>query len=87
MNFAAHMLIICATASMMLRARHGNANYRILYFFHGKDIVVLAHGLTKEDKVPEADIKRAVKRKRALEQNPEQHVYEEDDDDESQENP
>ena len=67
-----------------LRARHGNVNYRILYFFHGKDIAVLAHGLTKEDKVPDADIDRAVRRKVALEQNPKAHIYEEDDDGEEE---
>jgi len=63
-----------------LRARHGNVNYRVLYFFHGKDIAVLAHGLTKKGKVPDADIERVVRRKKALEENPEKHVYEENDD-------
>ena len=63
-----------------LRARHGNVHYRVLYFFHGKDIVVLAHGLTKEGKVPDTDIERAVRRKYALERDPEKHVYEESDD-------
>jgi phage-related protein len=62
-----------------LRARHGNVNYRILYFFHGKDIAVLAHGLTKEDKVPDADIERALRRKEALEADPAAHTYEEED--------
>lgn len=63
-----------------LRARHGNVNYRILYFFYGKDIAVLAHGLTKEGRVPDGDIERAVRRKQALEQNPQAHIYEVDDD-------
>jgi ribosome-binding protein aMBF1 (putative translation factor) len=31
-----------------LRARHGRVNYRILYFFHGQQVALLAHGLTKE---------------------------------------
>ena len=63
-----------------LRARHGNINYRVLYFFHGKDIAVLAHWLTINGKVPDADIERAVRRKNALEQDPAKHVYEENDD-------
>ena len=43
-----------------LRAKHGHAQYRILYFFHGKNVVVLAHAFIKEgSKVPDADIERA----------------------------
>ena len=34
-----------------LRARQGRVNYRILYFFRGQNVVILAHGLTKEDEV------------------------------------
>jgi putative component of toxin-antitoxin plasmid stabilization module len=30
-----------------LRARSGTVNYRILYFFQGKDVAVLAHAITK----------------------------------------
>ncbi|MCC7388255.1 MAG: type II toxin-antitoxin system RelE/ParE family toxin [Phycisphaerales bacterium] len=63
-----------------LRARHGRVNYRVLYFFHGKDIVVLAHGLTKEGEVPGVDIDRAVRRKAAFERDPESHTHEEADD-------
>ena len=69
-----------------LRARHGNVNYRILYFFYGKDTGVLAHELTKEDIVPDADIDRAVTRRHALEQNTERHIHEELDNGESEEN-
>jgi len=31
-----------------LRVRKGRVNYRILYFFHGRDLAVLAHAITKE---------------------------------------
>src|SRR5437868_6955773 len=34
-----------------LRAREGRVQYRILYFFHGKNVAVLAHSLTKEDQL------------------------------------
>ena len=61
-----------------LRAGQGRVNYRILYFFHGRNIAVLDHALTKEDRVPKADIDRAVHRKLAFESNPSSHSYEED---------
>lgn len=61
-----------------LRARDGRVNYRILYFFHGQNIAILAHALTKEDKVPKSDIERAVTRKAAFESDPTAHSHEED---------
>lgn len=60
-----------------LRVRVGRVNYRVLYFFHGRGVAVLAHGLTKEKQVPKVDIDRAVQRKRRFEQNPEAHTYKE----------
>lgn len=62
-----------------LRARQGRVNYRILYFFHGQNVVILAHGLTKEDEVPDAEIERALRRKEAFDQNPKLHLYEDAD--------
>lgn len=56
-----------------LRAKVGRVNYRLLYFFHGKDVAVVAHGLTKEQEVPDAEIRRAIERKRRYEQNPAKH--------------
>lgn len=56
-----------------LRARVGNVNYRLLYFFHGKDVAVVAHGLTKEAEVPAKDIDRAIERRRRYEQEPAKH--------------
>jgi phage-related protein len=56
-----------------LRARVGNVNYRLLYFFHEKDVAIVAHGLTKEQEVPAADIQRALERKRRYEQDPSKH--------------
>jgi phage-related protein len=58
-----------------LRARQGHVNYRILYFFHDQRAVILAHGLTKESEVPDADIERARRRKAAFEENPKNHLY------------
>jgi phage-related protein len=62
-----------------LRARQGHVNYRVLYFFHGQEAVVLAHALIKESEVPNADIERAKRRKAAFEENPKTHLYEEPD--------
>lgn len=58
-----------------LRARKGRVNYRLLYFFRGKNVAILAHALTKEDVVPPADIERALERKRAFEAHPAKHTY------------
>jgi len=59
-----------------LRAKRGRVNYRILYFFHGREITVLACGLSKEARVPDADIGRAVRRKVAFEKDPNRHSFE-----------
>ena len=52
-------------------------NYRILYFFHGRNLAILGHALTKEEKVPKADIERAIQRKRAFEADPAGRSYSE----------
>ena len=46
-----------------LRASYQGVHYRMLYFFAGRAIVVLSHGLTKERVVPSRDIDQAVRRK------------------------
>jgi phage-related protein len=61
-----------------LRARHMGVNYRILYFFHGRRIVVLAHGFTKQEaRVPERMIEVAIVRKRRFVSAPRRHTYRE----------
>lgn len=37
--------------------------YRILYFYFYQDKIILSHGLRKEDKVPKANIDKALKHK------------------------
>lgn len=59
-----------------LRFRYGNVNYRMLYFFHDK-IVIISHGFTKEDKVPDVEIERAIRNKMMFEANPNEHSYKE----------
>lgn len=65
-----------------LRIRHERVNYRLLYFFHGQNVAILAHSITKEGRVPEVEIERALRRKRELETNPDQHIYEQEVNDE-----
>ena len=59
-----------------LRARVGRLNYRMLYFFHGRDVAVLAHSLTKERAVPATALKQALERKKRFEADPDKHTFE-----------
>lgn len=58
-----------------LRIRFGSVNYRVLYFFHGQNIAVVAHGLTKEAAIPATDLARALVRKSAYCANPAIHSF------------
>lgn len=60
-----------------LRVGREGVNFRILYFFHGRVVAVLAHAVIKEREVPGADIERALDRKRQFERNPDAHTYRE----------
>jgi hypothetical protein len=61
------------------RVRKGRVNYRILYFFHGRNLAVLAHAITKEGEVLDADMDRAVRRRKAFASNPGAHTYAEEE--------
>ncbi len=58
-----------------LRARLGTVNYRILYFFHGRNVAVLGHAITKENEIPTVEITRAVERKRTFVASPGTHTF------------
>ena len=58
-----------------LRPTLQGVNYRILYFFSGRNVVVVSHGISKESGVPEVEINRAIARKQSFEANPEAHTY------------
>ena len=58
-----------------LRAGLGTVNYRILYFFHGRNVAVLAHAITKENEIPVVEINRAVERKRIFIASPNAHTF------------
>lgn len=59
-----------------LRARFGTVQYRLLYFFHGQDAAIVAHGFTKEGAVPPVEIRRADDRKQAFITDPIAHTFE-----------
>ena len=48
--------------------------YRILYFFRDRDVVVLSHGIMKRQKVPNVEIRRAAERKRLVLADPQRHT-------------
>ena len=60
-----------------LRVGLQSINYRMLYFFHGREAVVVSHGLVKERAVPSREIDLALKRKAQFGANPGSHTHEE----------
>jgi hypothetical protein len=61
-----------------LRAKVGRVNDRVLYFFHGRGVAVLAHGLTKERAIPKADLARPRERKAKFKSDPAQHTHQQE---------
>lgn len=61
-----------------LRVKVQTVNYRVLYFFHGRQMVVLSHGFSKQQaKVPEKEIEQAVRRKAQYLKSPNVHTFRE----------
>jgi hypothetical protein len=58
-----------------LRPSYQGVHFRILYFFSGKNVVVVSHGPKKEGEVPAVEINRAIERKRKFEANPKAHTF------------
>ena len=58
-----------------LRIGYQRVNFRVLYFFHGRRVAVLAHGIVKERRVPPREIDRAIERKIKFKRNPERHTH------------
>jgi phage-related protein len=59
-----------------LRAKVLNVNYRMLYFFHGRQAVVVPHGFAKQEaKVPKTEIEHALRRRAAFERSPTRHTF------------
>lgn len=50
-----------------LRARSGTRQYRLLYFFHGRDVVILAHAILKQTSaIPPSELARVVERRKQV---------------------
>ena len=62
-----------------LRAAYRGVQYRILYFFSGKDFVVVCNGLHKESRVPPLEIDRAIERKKKFQASPAAHAFDPDE--------
>lgn len=60
-----------------LRVGLQGINYRMLYFFHGRQTVVISHGMVKERIVPPREIGVALQHKAQFNTNPRKHTYEE----------
>jgi len=58
-----------------LRVHFRNVNYRMLYFFAGRRVVVVTHGLIKERRVPPKEISMAEKRRNAFMNDPKTHTF------------
>jgi hypothetical protein len=72
------MMFRCSTGSSTF-ACPTDAHTKVAYFFHGRNLAILGHALTKEEEVPKADIERAIRRKKAFEANPSAHSYAEEE--------
>lgn len=58
-----------------LRVRLGRVQYRVLYGFVGRNVVLLSHGCTKEGVVPKSEIARALRNLAACKSDPAGHTY------------
>ena len=58
-----------------LRVGLQGVNYRMLYFFQGRTVVVVSHGLIKERFVPPKEIDRAIERRRRFMADPKLHAF------------
>jgi hypothetical protein len=58
-----------------LRVGLQGLHYRMLYFFHGKDVAVVSQGLTKERRVPPREIDAAISRMQKFEADPERYTF------------
>lgn len=58
-----------------LRFREGKVQYRILYFFLNKGVIVLSALITKEKKVPPKEIDKCIANKKLIEGNFELYTY------------
>ena len=59
-----------------LRIKREGVNYRVLYFFNGRTIVVVSHGLVKQRAaIPDREINLAISLLLRFEANPRDHAF------------
>ena len=58
-----------------LRFKRRKVNYRILYAFCGRNVVLLTNGTTKEKQIPRTEIERAKRYLADYRSNSERHTY------------
>ena len=58
-----------------LRAQRNHVHYRMLYFFYGKNAVIVSHGFSKRQKVPKKEINKAIRHRNNYIANPTAHTY------------
>ncbi len=58
-----------------LRVKVFKVHLRMLYFFHGRDAVVVSHGFAKEGKIPPGEIRLATTHMERFKKNPKLHTY------------
>lgn len=59
-----------------LRVKFYRVNLRMLYFFHGREAVVVSHGFSKQQaKVPAREIREAVERMEKFRADPGRHTF------------
>jgi phage-related protein len=61
-----------------LRVGFRGVNYRMLYFYSGRQVAVVSHGIVKERVVPPKEIDLAVRRMNRFRANPASHSHVED---------
>ena len=66
-----------------LRLRYGTIQCRVLYAFVGRNVVLLSHGFSKEGKVPDIEINRAIMNLKNYLINPSIHTFKFEDKDET----
>jgi hypothetical protein len=52
-----------------------HVQYRVLYCFVGKDVVLLTHGLVKTKEIPARQINKAIEYREKFVNNPQRHSY------------
>ena len=59
-----------------IRVRENKVRLRMLYFFSGREIVVVTHGIKKKTaEVSQIEINRALEKKKMYQANPEAHTF------------